>query len=149
MYALMPFKRERTLGRLRRDTEDIFERFFGGFALPELKAEVDFDPKFDIKETEEGFEVLADVPGLKPEEIEVTLQDGVLTIQGEKKSEREEKQEKYHLVERSYGRFYRSFRLPEDIDCEKLSATQKDGVLKITLPRGPEAKPKEIEVKAG
>ena len=149
MYTLMPFAREKALGRLRREPEDIFERLFGGLGLPELKAEVDFEPKFDIKETEEGFEVLADVPGLKPEEIEVTLQDGVLTIQGEKKNEREEKKDKYHLVERSYGRFYRSFRLPADIDCERLSATQKDGVLKITLPRAPEAKAKEIEIKAG
>lgn len=149
MYALTPFARERGLGRLRRETGDIFDRFFGGFALPELKAELDFEPRFDIKETEDGYEVLADIPGIKPDDIEVTLQDGVLTIQGEKKHEREDKAEKYHLVERSYGRFYRSFRVPEEIDREKLGAEHKDGVLKITLPRAAEAKPKEIEVKAG
>lgn len=149
MYALMPFTRERALGRLRRDPEDIFERFFGGFVLPELKTELKFEPKFDIKETEDGYEILADVPGMKPEDIEVTLQNGVLTIQGEKKHERENEKEKYHLVERSYGRFYRSFRVPEEINREKLGAEHKDGVLKITLPRAAEAKPKEIEVKAG
>ena len=84
---------------------------------------------------------------MKKEDVRVTLEDGVLTIQGERKQEKEEKGKKYHRVERSYGSFVRSFTLPDLVDEEKVKAEFKDGVLNLQLPKSEKAKPKSIEVK--
>ena len=87
------------------------------------------------------------MPGLDPKDIDISLSDGLLTIKGEKKQEREEKEENYHLVERSYGSFARSVRLPGETQSDKISASYKNGVLKVTLPKSEEAKKKEIKIK--
>ena len=89
----------------------------------------------------------AEVPGMDPKDIDISLSDGLLTIKGEKKQEREEKEENYHLVERSYGAFTRSIRLPKEVQSDKISASYKNGVLKVTLPKSEEAKKKEIKIK--
>jgi len=86
---------------------------------------------------------------VKKEDVRVTLEDGVLTIQGERKQEKEEKGKKYHRIERSYGSFVRSFTLPDLIDEEKVKAEFKDGVLNLKLPKSEKAKPKAIEVTVG
>jgi HSP20 family protein len=91
--------------------------------------------------------VKAEVPGLEPKDIDISLSDGLLTIKGEKKQEREEKEENYHLVERSYGSFARSIRLPNEVQSDKIDASYKNGVLKIVLPKSEEAKKKEIKIK--
>jgi len=85
-----------------------------------------------------------ELPGIDPSNVEVTLANGVLTIKGEKKHER--KDERYHLIERTYGAFTRSLRLPVDVDEEKVKATYKDGVLKIVMPKVEKAKEKEIRI---
>ena len=87
------------------------------------------------------------MPGLDPKDIDISLSDGLLTIKGEKKQEREEKEENYHLAERSYGSFARSIRLPGEIQSDKIGASYKNGVLKVTLPKSEEAKKKEIKIK--
>jgi HSP20 family protein len=84
---------------------------------------------------------------MDPKDIDISLSDGLLTIKGEKKQEREEKEENYHLVERSYGAFTRSIRLPKEVQSDKISASYKNGVLKVTLPKSEEAKKKEIKIK--
>jgi HSP20 family protein len=103
-------------------------------------------PAVDIVETEDRYELTAELPGLDPEQIDVKLADGRLTIQGEKKEEKEEKKEGYYLSERRFGSFQRSFAVPEGIDPDKVSADFANGLLKITLPKSPELQQKEKKI---
>lgn len=142
---------------MRNEMERLFDSFTGhGWArMPALfRSEPGggngtMVPTMDIKETGTALVVEAELPGLEDKDVNVTLRDGVLTIKGEKKSEREEKEEDYHLTERSYGRFERSFRLPETIDDDKIAATFDKGVLKVTLPKRPEAARSEKTIPIG
>lgn len=147
MTALIPMlRRHRLLGRPNRD---FFGRFFEDFDLPALfSEEMEFTPAFDVSETEKELIVKAEVPGMDKNDIDISLSDGMLTIKGEKKREREDKHENYHTVERRYGAFSRTMPLPVEVDTDKVDATYKDGVLKITLPKSKTAKSKKIEVKA-
>ena len=106
-------------------------------------------PLVDIVEDDKEYLIKAEVPEVKKDDVRVTVQDDVLTITGERTLEKEEKGKKYHRVERSYGRFVRSFTLPEDAAGNKVAAEFKDGVLRIHLPKSEKAKPKTIEVKIG
>ena len=108
-----------------------------------------FAPAIDVSENDAQYSITAELPGGTKDDVQVELHDGVLTIRGEKKNEREEKKEKRHYVERTYGSFSRSFRLPGNADAERLQASFKDGVLTITVPKTEEAKPRTIAVKAG
>ncbi len=103
-------------------------------------------PSVDIKETEEGFTIFAELPGLDKKDINVSVEKGVLTISGETKLDRDEEKDNYHLVERSYGKFTRRFRLGDKVDHESISAKMKNGILEISLAKTPEVKPKQIEV---
>ena len=107
----------------------------------------DWAPAVDISEDDKEFLVKAELPGLKREEVKVTVENGVLSIAGERKSEKEEKDKRYHRVERSYGSFVRSFTLPEGVDTGKVTAEFKDGVLHLRLAKGPKSQPKCIEIK--
>jgi len=109
----------------------------------------DWAPSVDVSETDAAYQIKAEIPDVKKEDMKVTLEDGVLTIQGERKQEREETGRKYHRVERSYGSFARSFTLPELVDEGKVKADFKDGILTLQLPKSEKAKPKSIEVKVG
>lgn len=106
-------------------------------------------PLVDIVEDEKEYLIKVELPEVKKEDVKVSVQDDVLTIAGERKSEKEEKGKKYHRIERAYGSFLRSFTLPEDADGAKVSAEFKEGVLKVHLPKSEKAKPKSIEVKVG
>ncbi|NIN13418.1 MAG: Hsp20 family protein [Gemmatimonadales bacterium] len=107
-------------------------------------------PVVDVRETKDELVIQAELPGLAAEDVDVSVEGGVLTISGEKKQEVEEGKEgsNYHLVERRYGRFERSFSLPRSVDPEKVAAEFDNGVLMITLPKAEAAKPRRIEVKA-
>lgn len=145
MFELMPYTPSlRSLGRLRRDMDDLWGRVFDSSDVPAARA--DFVPSVNIKETPEAFEVTAEVAGLKPEDIKVTLVGDLLTLRGEKKFEREEEKGDYHLVERRYGSFQRGFRLPIEVNRDKLQAKHKDGVLHVILPKGEKEKPTTIKV---
>ena len=113
----------------------------GGITLPEWSLQV------DISEDEKEYLVKADLPEMKKEDVKVTMEDNVLSISGERKAEKEEKNKKFHRIERSYGTFLRAFTLAEDADAKKIAAEFKDGVLKVHLPKTPAAKPKPVEVK--
>jgi len=104
-------------------------------------------PLVDITEDDKEYLIKAELPEVKKEDVKVSVQDNVISISGERKSEKEEKGKKYHRVERAYGSFYRSFTLPEDADGGIVAAEFKDGVLKVRLPKSEKAKPKSIEVK--
>ncbi|MBL8013990.1 MAG: Hsp20/alpha crystallin family protein [Candidatus Omnitrophica bacterium] len=105
-----------------------------------------WQPAIDVAEDKESFILKADLPGLKKEDIHVGVEDGVLTIQGERKSETDQKEKGYHRVERSYGRFVRSLNLGTAVDESKIKANYKDGVLEITVPKAEKAKAKSIDI---
>jgi HSP20 family protein len=106
-------------------------------------------PSVDIFEHEGNLVLKAELPGVDPKDVDVRVENNVLTLRGERKFESEVKREKYHRVERSYGTFSRSFTLPNVVDTEKIKAEYKDGVLQVTLPQREEAKPKQIQVSVG
>ena len=139
-----PFGRE--ISTLRREMDDLFGRFFGEFPLTRRRTE-GWAPSVDISETKDGFVVKAELPGLDAKDVNVSISEDMLTIKGEKKKEEEEKDENHHYVERYYGSFQRTFQLPSSVKTEKIDASFDKGVLKVTLPKKPEAKKKEIEVK--
>jgi HSP20 family protein len=103
-------------------------------------------PAVDIHESEEGFSVTADLPGVNKEDIKIDLKDNTLTISGEKKFEEKTPKENYIRIERSYGKFVRSFSMPNNIDSGKIKATFKDGTLELIIPKKEEAKPKQITI---
>ena len=107
----------------------------------------DWSPRVDIVENDKEFVIKAEIPEVKKEDVKVTVDNGVLTIRGERKQEKEEKGKKFHRVERHYGSFTRSFSLPENIDETKTKASFKDGMLDLKIQKTKEAKPKAIEVK--
>ena len=106
-------------------------------------------PLVDITEDDKEYLIKAELPDLRKEEVKVTVEGGVLTISGERKFEKEEKDKKYHRIERSYGNFLRSFTLPDGADGSKVNAEFKDGVLRVHLAKSEKALPKQIEVKVG
>ena len=105
-------------------------------------------PAVDIKEEEDRFVIYADLPGVDPDDIEITMEQGVLTLKGERSKETKEEHEGYKRVERVNGSFYRRFSLPDIADTERIEAKGKNGVLEITLPKQEKAKPKRITVKS-
>lgn len=107
----------------------------------------EWGPSLDLSETKNDFIVKAEIPGIDPKDIDISLSNDVLTIKGEKKQEKEEKEENYHLIERSYGSFTRSIRLSREVQSDKIKASYKDGILKVLLPKSEEAKKKEIKIK--
>ena len=109
----------------------------------------DWAPAVDIAETPEEFLIKAELPEVKKEDVKVTVENGVLRMEGERRQEKEEKTKKFHRVERAYGSFVRTFVVPDNIDEAKVSAEFKDGVLNVHLPKTEKAKHKAIEVKVG
>lgn len=107
----------------------------------------DWAPRVDIQETQEEFLVHAELPGVKKEDVKLTVKDGTLTIQGERNQAKEERGSRFHRTERQYGSFMRSFSLPEGVLEDKLGATYKDGMLTVHLPKSQEPKAKPVEIK--
>lgn len=103
-------------------------------------------PAVDIKDEENRYVIRADIPGVKPEDIEVTMENGMLTIRGERKFEETEEKENFKRIERSHGLFYRRFTLPDNTDAEAIQASGKDGVLEVIIPKTAETHSKRIEV---
>ncbi len=145
-FDLTPWRPFRELTTLRDEMDKLWNRFFGEWPSAEL-FRGEWAPSLDVSETKENIVVKAEIPGMDTKDIDISLANDVLTIKGEKKQEKEEKEENYHRVERSYGTFTRSIRLPVDVESNKIKATHKNGVLKITLPKSEKAKAKEIKIK--
>jgi len=134
-------------GSLRKEMDRLLERF-GDWESPGLPAMGNWSPSLDVSETKDGFVVKVEIPGMEPGDIHVGLDNQVLTVKGEKKQEKEEKDEQYYRMERSYGAFARTVRLPASVDGSKVNAGFKNGVLTVTLPKAPGAKGTLIPVKA-
>jgi len=105
-----------------------------------------WNPSVDVTEDQDSVVVKAEMPGLNKDDVKISVQDNVLTLKGEKKQEKEEKDKDYHRIERSYGSFCRSFQLPTTVRADEIKANYKDGVLSIILPKTEEVKPKEIPI---
>jgi HSP20 family protein len=142
---LMKWEPFREMSRLRHDMDRLWEDFFGPGPRGLMRTE-EWTPAVDVAETPEKVTVKAEVPGIDPKNIDISLVGDVLTVKGEKKSEREETKENYHLVERSYGSFSRSLRLPAAVDADKIDARYEKGVLTVTCPKKEPVKPKAIEI---
>ena len=129
------------------------ERIFNAYPAPTVAPKNDgvissFVPVVNTREDENAYYIEIDLPGVKKEDIQVDVSDGLLTVSGERKFKKEVKEEDYYKVESSFGKFERSFRLPEDVDVENIKAQSKDGVLEIELPEiKKEDKKKKIEIK--
>jgi len=135
-----------------REIEDMVDRYTKAIGWPrqgsqEVMTAGDWTPRVDITETEKEFVIKAELPEVKKEEVNVTVDKGILTIRGERKQEKEEKGEKYHLVERYYGSFSRCFTLPENVDETKIEAFFKEGILTLRIPKTREVTPKLSEIK--
>jgi HSP20 family protein len=126
--------------------QDEVNRLFEDRAYPTSES-VGWTPACDIYEDEEGVTLRFDLAGVEPKDVDVRFENGVLTVRGERRLDREDKRENYHRIERSYGTFTRSFSLPGTLDAERIRAEAKNGVLGITLPKKAEAKPRAIQVK--
>jgi HSP20 family protein len=125
----------------------------GGFPITPGGGEIhslavaDWSPEVDISEDDQGYLLKADLPEMKKDDVRVTLEDGILSVSGERKCQKEDQKKKFHRIERSFGTFRRSFTLPEDADSTKVTAEFRDGVLKVHLPTTPVAKSKATQVK--
>jgi HSP20 family protein len=131
---------------MQQEMNRLFDEFFG-----ERRTEMGegtWLPAVDVSETDGEMVVRAELPGMSKDNIELSLQDNVLTLKGEKKQEKKEDEENYHRVERNYGSFTRSFTLPATVDQNNIQAIFKDGILEIVLPKAEEAKQKKIAVEA-
>lgn len=161
MNALTPWRRRKAaaparqgsaedhpFALLHRQMDDLFERFFRDWEDPfaiagpvgGAGAEGMMMPSVDVAETEDEVQVTADLPGLTEKDVEVSLDNQILTLHGEKRMDREEKKKNWHVIERAYGSFHRSIPLPSGLDERRIKAQFKNGVLTVRLPKTPEAK---------
>lgn len=132
------------LAPIQREFDRLFDQLGAGWSS---LGEVELAPRMDVRDTKEGLEITLELPGIDQADVKIAVEDDLLTISGEKKTEKETKAEDYRLSERSYGSFSRSISLPRTVDPAKIQATMKHGVLKLTAPKNGSAQPKTIEIR--
>jgi len=145
---LIQWKPFREVSRLRSEMDRLWDEYFGAGRRAFRPMEEAWLPAVDVSETGDKITVKAEIPGMEAKDIDISMVGDTLVIKGEKKAEKEEKDENYHMVERSYGSFSRSMKLPATVDPDNVDASYKNGVLTIVLPKKEEVKPKPIEIKA-
>jgi HSP20 family protein len=148
--AIVRFNPVRDLLEMEREFNRLFNSFGRRFLDTNGKEELDnvvWMPLVDISEDKDNFSIKMDIPGIKKDDVKISFSDGQLSVSGERKEERESKDTTFHRVERTYGKFYRSFNLPQKIKHDQIEAVFNDGQLLITIPKSEEAKPKEIDIK--
>ena len=136
----------RDLVTLREKMNRVFEEAFTSRGEDKEMVASTWTPSVDIYESENELTLTAEVPGIEDKDIEIKIENSTLAIQGERKFEKETKEENYHRIERSYGSFFRSFTLPRNVDQDKIKAEYDTGVLRISMPKKPELKPKKVKV---
>lgn len=145
--ALMRYEPWRGLDRLHDEMDRLFRSYLPVESDNERSSSVcDWTPAVDVKEEDDRFLIMADIPGVDPTDIEVHMDKGMLTIKGERKNEAREEHNGYKRVERVYGSFFRRFTMPDTADAENIKAESKNGVLEITIPKKPAEQPRRIEV---
>lgn len=137
---------------IRDRVSRLFDESFSDFLAPvgtgsEGLAQRGWVPPVDIRETDNELMLHVEIPGMRKEDVNITLENNVLTIGGERKFEKDTKKENYHRLERAYGKFSRSFSLPANVRTDSVDASFSDGVLTVTLPKADEAKPRKIEIR--
>jgi HSP20 family protein len=148
MRAIVRTPRQRRWGWLDDDFDQMFEGFLRPMQSVSENVRHDLVPAVEVSETDDRYVVRAEMPGVRKEDVDVNLEDGVLTISAETRSETEEREgERIIRQERRFGKYLRSLRLGNDIDAQAVNAVYRDGVLELTLPKVEESKPKKIEVK--
>ena len=141
--TLMKYEPWNLLEQMRREMDHAMDaRTAEGSSV----ATSDWVPAVDIKEEKDSFVIVADIPGVDPKDIEVRMESGMLTIKGEKESEKKEEREGYKRVERSFGSFYRRFSLPDTADAEKITAKSNNGVLEVRIGKQEQVQPRKISV---
>jgi HSP20 family protein len=151
--TLVKFNPMRDLVDFERELNRMFNSFENRFGISKSKEDDNayenavWMPLTDIYEDKDKYSMKLDLPGIKKEDVKISFVDGKLSISGERSQENEHKDSKCHRIERSFGKYYRSFNLPEHVQSEKINAEFKDGQLTISVPKAEEAKPKEIEIK--
>ncbi len=146
--TLMRFNPTRDLLNFEREVNRLFNSI--GFPKKDGEEELEnavWSPLTDISEDKDNFFLKLDLPGVPKEDVKISFNNGQLCISGERKQEKEEKEKTYHRVERTYGKYYRSFTLPKEIKVNDISAEFKDGQLSVVIPKAEEIKPKELEIK--
>lgn len=134
--------------KVRSEMDRLMDAFlFGVPQRGEFWGEAEWLPAVDVAETENEVAVNVEIPGMDPKEFDISLKGGTLTIKGEKKQEKVEGEENYHLIERRYGTFTRSILLPQEVESDQISAAYKNGVLTVTVPKSEGSKRKEIKIK--
>lgn len=134
-------------GPLQDDLKSVFERFFGEADGDQSNVVTSqWMPRCDIKEEGERFVIFADIPGVDPKDIEISMDKGILSIRGERSTESREENQRFSRVERAHGVFYRRFALPDSADADGIRASGRNGVLEISIPKRPETKPRRIAV---
>ena len=137
-----------TIDRLRDEFDRVLQNWWGDEGdLDELFSVREWKPSVDLSETDDAIEVKVDLPGIKPDDVDISVSENRLTIQGERKEEKETKDKTRHRVERHYGSFYRSITLPPGTEADKVAATSDNGVITITVPKAAEAKATKVPVK--
>ena len=156
LKSFIPVGRERSLAgpanpfmSLQREIDRLFEDFGRGFSsFPTIRGDgASLMPSMDVAETDKEIEITAELPGLEEKDVQINVADDLLTIRGEKKVEKEQKDKNYRLVERSYGSFERTLELPEGVNADAIKASISKGVLKVIVPKPAPAQAKKIEVK--
>jgi HSP20 family protein len=145
----MSMMRTATGGRsLRGELDRFFDDFFGGQVARSGKdgAMGVWAPVVNVREDENNYYVEAELPGMSKEDIQIEVENNVLSLKGERRFERKEEKESYHFVERSYGSFFRSFALPKNVNPDAIGAEYRDGILHLTLPKREEVKPKKVSI---
>ena len=147
--TLIRWKPVRGLDNIQDEVSRVFDSFFDVRPFVRRGEDGGWYPEVDIVEDKDKVMVSVDLPGLEKDDIRVSVHDNTLTIKGERKAEKEEKDKNFHRVERAFGSFCRSFTLPSEVDGQKIKANYKNGVLSIDLPKAEEVKPKEIPINVG
>ncbi len=142
---LMPMDPFRELRAIREELDRVFDSFFGRSSLP-AEREVLWVPAMDVEERDDAFVVRLELPGLKKDEVKISITDNVLTVSGERKEERSEEEKTYHRREIFYGRFHRAVTLPSEVEGDRAKAVYRDGILEITIPKSERVRPKTIEI---
>lgn len=147
--SLIKYNPSRELLRIEKDFGILFKNLFGKFNSNNDVdlMEANWAPLSDVVETDNEYKIMLDIPGVEKNDIKVSVKNGMLCVSGERKNEKEYKNSNYYKIEKAYGKYYRSFSLPENIDEKKIEAEFKNGTLTLHLPKTEEAKPKQIEVK--
>jgi len=153
LKSLIPTGRDRSVAgspfvSLQREIDRLFADFTRGFPAFTGNSATALLPSMDVSETDKEIEITAELPGLEEKDVQINLADNLLTIRGEKKAEKEQKEKNYRLVERSYGSFERTLELPEGVSSDAIKANITKGVLKVTIPKPAPAQAKKIEVKS-